>query len=806
MSIPARRPVGAGPRQSYSQGRDWRDDVSSISSDEDMRPVQAFPLSDRVPRSEAERDSQTPTRSNPGPYKSVSQIETWADEPSLKEQPDNAFRPPRNSSALQEEVQTPKNPVTFYVIAADAASILLPLALLGFLIVVILLDGKETSNGSFAKWENAITVLATIFPIIFASIVGRLTYEAARWKLERGASVGSLEQLLGSRTFGGTILTQFSLGSINFLSISLVLLWAFSPLGGQSILRILSSDFAQVQSFASVVYQNTELGQGLADVGTARGTGNNILRQEVLLQFLGNRLATLLLSPESIQQGHQDLWGNFKIPFHDEIKHKDAGQDGWRSIGSGLKREDYTSLTGIPVAQLPAGNVTFAIESSYLYLQCDNMTTRQDTDFQTSDPGNFFHKDLIKQEWPSNDSSSSSFLSYELKNGSWHGISMFDRKESESRWSLAIDRFVDPYWVDEEGLYNRTGYDDPYDNSQERADALKSQRPYLYSPALLKNETDIDVGLTRLIYESETGHDYPWGHTSVRTLITCDARQRYIESEVRCLHSGPSTGGGDKRHDCSVTRQRTSRQKHASENILHLSFPNVFWRFTRDIPVLTHTGRSGRWDMLNAYIRDPNAMGPSRGGDEFAESNPESKWEHKDKKAISRRLAQVLNTYLLLSSIEVQGSSNGEDGSLDGNRDDSGGGVKERDAISNAISPNSTASAEVSNLVLRYQVSRLWATLGLLSCAAFLIGGIASVVFAHLSEGPEVLGYVSTVMRDSKILDLHPRVGYMGAMDISRMHKSLRVRYGYDEALSGSPVVGVGRETDVTSIRKKATK
>lgn len=45
--------------------------------------------------------------------------------------------------------------------------------------------------------------MATVLPIVFASVVGRLMYETARWRLERGASVGSLEQLMGSRTVGG---------------------------------------------------------------------------------------------------------------------------------------------------------------------------------------------------------------------------------------------------------------------------------------------------------------------------------------------------------------------------------------------------------------------------------------------------------------------------------------------------------------------------------------------------------------------------------------------------------------------------
>jgi hypothetical protein len=94
--------------------------------------------------------------------------------------------------------------------------------------------------------------------------------------------------------------------------------------------------------------------------------------------------------------------------------------------------------------------------------------------------------------------------------------------------------------------------------------------------------------------------------------------------------------------------------------------------------------------------------------------------------------------------------------------------------------------------------------LGILSCITFLIGGVASVVFASLADGPEVLGYVSTVMRDSKRLDLDPVVSSMRGIDISKLYKGLRLRFGYDETLSGLPVLGVGREAEMTPISKQA--
>jgi hypothetical protein len=80
-------------------------------------------------------------------------------------------------------------------ILADIAVVLVPAALVGFIIFVWRLDGAEHVKGGLDPWHNAIIVvgmpsntkikhataspflllyLATAFPILFASIVGRL--------------------------------------------------------------------------------------------------------------------------------------------------------------------------------------------------------------------------------------------------------------------------------------------------------------------------------------------------------------------------------------------------------------------------------------------------------------------------------------------------------------------------------------------------------------------------------------------------------------------------------------------------------
>lgn len=591
-----------------------------------------------------------------------------------------------------------------------------------------------------------------MFPIAFAAVIGRLTYEIARWKLEKGATVGVLEQLLGSRTFGGTLLTQFSIG-FNPLGCALFFLWAFSPLGAQSILRLLALDIDKTTHTTDIIYQDTESTQGLTRI-SLRPIGEDAAQRQAVWKYLGNRLGTLLLAPEGAQESKMDLWGNVKIPFLES-----AQDDGsWQETTSDLERESFTSLAGIPLTAIPIGNSSFALESSYLDLDCKNITTKEANDLLDPYPPQF-RGDLTNITWPDGNHDVYYFKDHEFKNGTWHGVSMFSKGKGASGpslWSIAVDRFVDNYW---------------------RNGSKHAEHAGLHSPALFRSESGITMESTRLLLQAEYARRFPIGHESVRTIVTCNVRQAYVESRIECQRQDgtPAT--------CSVVQQRRSQRAHAPETISHFSFPEAFWSFTKDLPAATYTGHSGNYDIFNAYLRDPTAIGPNpfKGG--YEQDDPSAEWPTKDLKTISRRFSQVLNTWMVLGSFSQQaGFSGGDIG----------------------IEPNLTTTAEVASQVQRYRVSKLWIALGILSCITFLIGGVASVVFASLADGPEVLGYVSTVMRDSKRLDLDPVVSSMRGIDISKLYKGLRLRFGYDETLSGLPVLGVGREAEMTPISKQA--
>jgi hypothetical protein len=77
----------------------------------------------------------------------------------------------------------------------------------------------------------------------------------------------------------------------------------------------------------------------------------------------------------------------------------------------------------------------------------------------------------------------------------------------------------------------------------------------------------------------------------------------------------------------------------------------------------------------------------------------------------------------------------------------------------------------------------------------------------RVRAGPEILGYASAVIRDSKHVNLPSGTDRMNGLEISKMLKNQRVRYGLtDVTHDGQGVAGVGLENETTRINGRASK
>ena len=262
-------------------------------------------------------------------------------------------------------------------------------------------------------------------------------YQISRWKLEKGAALGTLEQLLGSRTIGSAILTQFQLRSLNLLGVSLISVWAFSPLGGQSFLRMLRSRFDIITSPSEMDYLETN-GLNLFQV-TTNDIGSDTTSPEDLQGLIAGATAlldgfynTALTSSYSLENSTMDVWENPKIPLLSSFG--DMKNPEWQQVPTHPAME-YSALVGLPITNISVGNTTFSIESTYLNFECVNIST------VWSNPSKESHNQLSRIVEPRisyNDSIASPIL-----NGTWQGFPA-NSSEGASTWEIAVDRFIDP--------------------------------------------------------------------------------------------------------------------------------------------------------------------------------------------------------------------------------------------------------------------------------------------------------------------------------------------------------------------------
>ncbi|KAK1622903.1 hypothetical protein BDP81DRAFT_385405 [Colletotrichum phormii] len=536
--------------------------------------------------------------------------------------------------------------------------------------------------------------------------------EAARLRLERGATIGSLEQLMGSRTVGGTVLTVFSLASFNILAASLLITWALSPLGTQSLLRMMTSRLEPRLTATNITYFDNSATSGL--IGKNWVGGSNSYPRDAWFRSLTSLYIALVTSSGGIKSESVDLWGNAKVPF---LRHNVPT---WTKVS-------YDS-----------GNTTFKIELSYIRLVCGDVVKKPD---------------LVNSTLLSSVALETSQPTFSLTNDTWHGYPLGTTKLNEmTTWSLALDRFVDVIWTRVGGTVMEFAH-------------RPEQRPML-----LKNETGIEVGPTTLRFEAIFTEDISGPLAPLRAY--CRVTEEYVESLVNCLTPAAGTSAAAK--TCRVMAQRPSQQQHASEQISHLSFPGVFNLISQKLPLTI----GGPADMSLYHIHDPDLRG--------VEFDDTANLTDINAEALGIRLSQLINTYLTLTQVSSKIS-----------RGSRGGAV---------TTSNLTVPAGASTLVLRFDISSSWAALGLVSSLVLLCAGILGVVCKHMAKGPDVLGYLSTVFRDSKFMDLPASSGQINSLEISTQMKDRKIQYGVTKLIKhGQPLIGVGFQEDIEPV-KYATK
>ncbi|KAF6795448.1 hypothetical protein CSOJ01_13419 [Colletotrichum sojae] len=652
-----------------------------------------------------------------------------------------AYKPVAPDDQASSSVPNRKNNNTAVAtILADCTGVVLPIGINVFLVLVWCLDESPVGS-SLSAWRNAINVVSprSQLHFLFASIIGRLMSESARWNLEQGNSIDLLEQLMGSRTVGSTLVTLFTLQTLNLLAAGLLCLWAFSPLGAQAILRMLGSTLSADTKPTIITYFDTRAPPaGL--IVLLHGVEGFAYRIKPTLATMATLYTSLVSTPKANKVGTMNLWGNVRIRFLVA-----GAKNLWRDVSSSSS-DDYSSLTGVPIHYLGNGNATFSLESSHAYLTCPNATKLPALPSLRETVGNVSEAKVTEE-----------FLGEKTPNGTWRGAAYGEGTNTRStQWGFAVDRFVDTLWyLERVEDYKRVVY-----WSHEEDDYWTG------FPTLFSNARGIDAAPTRLLLRMLLQQRDPNLKNLDKLEIFCDITQQYVESFIECSYlRGQRT--------CKVIRQRPSQKTHVSEHIALLSFPWTHKFFSDELPLVTGRRMRGFIDPSLYYLKDPTFENISSGtwvllGDV-------------DTEKVGKRFGQLLNTYIALSQL-----------------DDSIATVNE---AAMAFDPNITLTGEVSTLVETFVVSRLWIIVSVIAAVVLLAGGILSVVITHLTYGPEILGYVSTTIRNSKFIDLPSTTTWLDGTELTNEMNTTRIRYGFIRDAVAEPVVAVGHEEGTERIK-----
>ncbi|CAH0042951.1 unnamed protein product [Clonostachys rhizophaga] len=232
-----------------------------------------------------------------------------------------------------------------------------PILFIALAATAIALDKKETSHAGKVV-QQIITASPTLFPIIFAGIVGHFFRALGLYWAERGIKIGVLERLIGSQSLFATLERQILLQDQYALGLAMILVWALSPLGGQAALRLLSIVPRKETIDATIRYLPIAAARESAMLGASTMTST--------WPIFASLFMTGLTTSKLQQNETMDLFGNVRVP----VVASGAEENVWSTIDRG-QQVSYSSMLGIPVVGVPAsGNTSFNMVSRYFGIDC----------------------------------------------------------------------------------------------------------------------------------------------------------------------------------------------------------------------------------------------------------------------------------------------------------------------------------------------------------------------------------------------------------------------------------------------------
>ncbi|KAF4954457.1 hypothetical protein FGADI_5236 [Fusarium gaditjirri] len=251
--------------------------------------------------------------------------------------------------------------------------LLIPIAYAVLLAMMAYLHGKKQSSFGDTVVE-VLSVASTLWPILFATVLGPLLKSVALFRAERGSNLGSLEFLLTSQTTASALKNILTMGWIGSWAIGVVAVWSLSPLGGQAALRSLGTQPNPTFTKTPVTYY---LGNNRSQIYRYYRTGASVFGGSAAVSRISD-MRTILstsFSTQDILVSH----ANTSSPHYNETITDLGGYDSddpnaWVSVPED-EIVPYASLIGLPIRggsfERP-GNSSMTVHFHYQTLSCGN--------------------------------------------------------------------------------------------------------------------------------------------------------------------------------------------------------------------------------------------------------------------------------------------------------------------------------------------------------------------------------------------------------------------------------------------------
>lgn len=211
----------------------------------------------------------------------------------------------------------------------------------------------------------------------------------ATWQIEKGTTIGRVEQLLASHTVANTFISSFELRMFDLITIFVVLFWVFSPIGSQAALRVIFPSTVDRQTTEEIMFLDPISRQ-------YSPTGANDLYNRVGKPMF---TAAMLYGVSPDGGNTQDVWGNLRVPYL-ELMDQTEGKDGWMNIDDS-RAIPYSSMVGVATNPKEFPNGTeFTLPLSYISLDCPTFTLDENGDYSNfTNPNSMPAVDDLDNGW-----------------------------------------------------------------------------------------------------------------------------------------------------------------------------------------------------------------------------------------------------------------------------------------------------------------------------------------------------------------------------------------------------------------------